>query len=300
MTTLDQLGENAILSRLLTSLPSHEDLIVGPGDDCAVIRRNDEWDSLYKTDVIVEGVHFTPDTPPELIGRKALARALSDIAAMGGIPEHALVTLLIHPKRTFEQLEGIYAGLTALAREWGVSIAGGETSSLPMNGLVINVSLLGRVPAGTAVLRSTARPGDLIAVTGELGDSFNSGHHLTFIPRIREGIALREQGIATSMMDLSDGLSTDLGRLCNASGVNFVLNDDKLPCKNGSSRISALNNGEDYELLFTLKVSSLPKLQQLITHTLNETKVSVIGRITPASLHQDHNFTCGWEHFVSP
>ena len=118
-TPLSQLGESAVLLRMLRQVtaPAREDLLLGPGDDCAIARRDAQWDTLLKTDALVEGVHFTPDTPPRLIGRKALARAVSDIAAMGGLPELALVTIFIHPSRSIELAEGIYAGLSALAAE---------------------------------------------------------------------------------------------------------------------------------------------------------------------------------------
>lgn len=298
MPSLDQLGENAILKQLLVSLPTNQDLITGPGDDCAVIKRDEQWDTLFKTDVVVENIHFTRETPPDLIGRKALARALSDIAAMGGTPEHALVSLIVHPTREMEEIEKIYQGISKLAQEWNVSLAGGETSSLPQDGLIINISLLGKVPAGQAVLRSTARPGDLIAVTGELGDTLETGHHLNFIPRIVEGNILRQYGIATAMMDLSDGLITDLERLCNVSETSFILNAESLPCRNGCSSTSAHNAGEDYELLFSLNPHNLNKLQHLTQNNILRTRVTVIGQIIPASLPQESNPARGWEHFV--
>ena len=172
MPALSELGENAILQRLLSDIPVNPALITGPGDDCAVVARNDEWDTLLKTDVVVEKLHFTPETSPERIGRKALARAVSDIAAMGGIPEHALITILCHPSRPVELLEGIYRGLNSLAAQFGISLAGGETSGLPYDGLVINVALTGRVEHGNAVLRSGGAPGDQLFVSGVLGGSF--------------------------------------------------------------------------------------------------------------------------------
>lgn len=166
MPALSELGENAILQRLLSDIPVNAALITGPGDDCAVVARNDEWDTLLKTDVVVENLHFTPETSPERIGRKALARAVSDIAAMGGIPEHALITILCHHSRPVELLEGIYRGLNSLAAQFGISLAGGETSGLPYDGLVINVALTGRVEHGNAVLRSGGAPGDQLFANG--------------------------------------------------------------------------------------------------------------------------------------
>ncbi len=143
-TPLSSLGENAVLHRLLQhGLPSNPHLLIGPGDDCAVIARDEQWDGLLKTDVVIEGVHFTRDTEPRRIGHKALARALSDIAAMGGLPEHALITLLVHPSRSVEQVEELYTGMRRLAERYGVSLAGGETAALPDDGLILNIALTG-------------------------------------------------------------------------------------------------------------------------------------------------------------
>ena len=133
--TLSELGENAVLRRLLRLLRPTEAGVVGPGDDCAVVPRNARWDTLLKTDVVVESVHFLRETEPRLIGRKALARPLSDIAAMGGLPEHALVTLLVHPSRPVSLLEDIYRGMEELARAYRVHLIGGETSALPVDGV---------------------------------------------------------------------------------------------------------------------------------------------------------------------
>ncbi len=249
-TPLASLGENAVLQRLLPGLPTHADLRVGPGDDCAVTARDAQWDTLLKTDVVVEGVHFMPDTPPHLIGHKALARALSDIAAMGGEPEHALITLLVHPSRSVELLEGIYAGMSALAKRYGVSLAGGETASLPTDGLAVNVALTGRVKHGCAILRSGGKPGDVLAVSGRLGGSFGSGRHLSFLPALELSAALLEARLAPrAMMDLSDGLACDLPRLAQASACGYTLTPCTIPCHEDCSVQQALQDGEDYELL---------------------------------------------------
>ena len=259
-TPLSSLGENAVLERLLHALPTNDRLIIGPGDDCAVVARNGEWDTLLKTDVVVENMHFTPDTAPERIGRKALARAVSDIAAMGGIPEHALITVLCHPSRPVEQLEGIYRGMNALADQFGISIAGGETSSLPYDGIVINVALTGRVEHGQAILRSGGQPGDLLFVTGVLGGSFPTEWHLDFEPRVELARELLKAGIRPSaMMDLSDGLGSDLPRLAAASKCGFELWQEKIPCRPGFSVSDAVSHGEDYELLMALPPDEVRK-----------------------------------------
>lgn len=246
-----QVGEDALIRRLLPLMTVNDGLITGPGDDCAVARGARGADLLLKTDCVVEGMHFLSGTEPELIGRKALARAVSDIGAMGGVPRHALVTLLIHADRPVSQVEGIYTGMRRLAEQFGISLAGGESSGLPSDGLIISVALTGEVPEGKAVLRSTAHAGDLIAVTGVLGGSFPTAHHLTFTPRVREGGILAASGLVTAMMDLSDGLGADLPRLAAASGLGFRVQEELLPVRQGFTAAQAVADGEDYELLMT-------------------------------------------------
>ena len=225
-------------------------------------------------------MHFLPGTDPELIGRKALARAVSDIGAMGGTPLHALVTLFVHADRPISQVEGIYRGMGRLARQFGISIAGGESSGLPADGLIINVALTGEVEEGKAVLRSTARAGDLIAVTGTLGGSFPTGHHLSFMPRVREGGILAASGVATSMMDLSDGLGTDLPRLAAASGLRFRIHEELLPVRPGFTAAQAVGDGEDYELLVTFRPGDRERAARLAAEHFPETPLTVIGEMT--------------------
>lgn len=288
---LSQLGENAVLARLLPLLPGNAALFTGAGDDCAVVQRDAEHDTLLKTDVVVEGVHFTPDTEPERIGHKALARAMSDIAAMGGMPEHALVTLLIGKNRPVGLAEGLYRGMAKLAARYGVSIAGGETSSLPQDGLIINIALTGVVAHGEAVLRSGGHAGDDIWVSGVLGGSFHSGHHLDFEPRIALAAALRDAGIRpTAMMDLSDGLATDLPRLAAASGCGFDIDTDALPRREGCSTQQALCDGEDYELLFTLPHEQ----HQRLADWAEICPLTCIGKLTEKGAS---DLGSGWQHF---
>lgn len=289
--SLSQLGENALLKRLLHNLPENDALIVGPGDDCAVVSRDEDWDTLLKTDVVVEKVHFTPDTEPERIGRKALARAVSDIAAMGGIPEHALITILCHPSRPVALLEGIYRGMGSLARRFGISLAGGETSGLPYDGLVINVALTGKVERGLAILRSGGKPGDQLFVSGLLGGSFPTGWHLDFEPRVELARGLLKAGIRPSaMMDLSDGLGTDLPRLAAASRCGFEVDESRLPCRPGFTPADAVSHGEDYELLLALSPDDAAKLAT----TTFATTLHNIGSLTP---EMRGNLSSGWQHF---
>ena len=290
---LSEIGENALLQRLLCELPANDTLITGPGDDCAVVSRDDEWDTLLKTDVVVEELHFTRDTRPERIGRKALARAVSDIAAMGGLPEHALITVLCHPSRPVALLEGIYRGLRELAIRFNISLAGGETSALPYDGLVINVALTGKVEKNMAILRSGGSPGDELFVSGVLGGSFPSEWHLDFEPRVELARGLLKAGIRPSaMMDLSDGLGCDLPRLAAASRCGFEIDESALPCRPGFSPQDAVSHGEDYELLIALP----PDQVEILATSTFATSLRNIGRLTSG---HGCKLLSGWQHFRS-
>lgn len=290
---LSQIGENALLAHLLRALPRNEALLVGPGDDCAVTTRDAHWDTLLKTDVVVEGIHFLRETAPERIGRKALARAVSDIAAMGGIPEQALVTLLISPSRPLSLVEGLYRGLNALAERFGIAVAGGETAALPFDGLILNIALTGRVERGKAILRSGGKPGDSLYVTGVLGGSFPTEWHLDFEPRVSTARLLQEQNIRPrAMMDLSDGLGTDLPRLAAASRCGFRLCEHLLPCRPGYTPAQAIGDGEDYELLMAIAPDDEPKLQSL-NHTVPFTR---IGHL--CAEEEGTKLSLGWQHFA--
>ncbi len=289
-TTISQLGELGLLKKILPLLTTNSSLIEGAGDDCAIVECNADTDMLLKCDCVVEGLHFLPNTPPSLIGRKALARTISDIAAMGGTPEHALITLMVHPSRPASLIEGIYQGLNQIASEYGISLAGGECSALTHDGLAISITLTGTVPHRKAILRRTAQAGDLIAVTGKLGGSFPSNRHLTFTPRVKEGNLLRASGLITAMMDLSDGLASDLPRLAKASGLSFHLNLEKLPCHEGCTHLQALKDGEDYELLFTFAPQNYEKINSLLPCT-------IIGEMTKKKNTHTSLPGKGWEHF---
>jgi len=275
--SIRQTGEDALVARLLPLMPSNSALVTGPGDDCAIVRGAGNRQLLLKTDCVVEGMHFLPGTDPELIGRKPLARAVSDIGAMGGTPLHALITLFVHADRPTSQVEGIYRGMGRLARQFGISIAGGESSGLPMDGLIINVALTGEVEEGKAVLRSTARAGDLIAVTGALGGSFPTGHHLSFMPRVREGGILASSGVATS-----------------ASGLGFRIHEELLPVRPGFTTAQAVGDGEDYELLVTFRPGDRERAARLAAEHFPETPLTVIGEITAETASV---LPAGYRHF---
>ena len=205
---LADLGEDELLARLCPLLPLKSGVLVGPGDDCAVLEsENDERHRLLKTDAVASGVHFFADTDPFRVGGKALNRCISDVAAMGGLPESAVITLAASPQLEVRTLEGLYAGLRSAAKRFGISVVGGELTSLPPCGnnedsLLVSVSMTGWVEAGSLVLRSGGEPGDLLFVTGRLGGSIK-GHHLDFVPRLREARWLASHCKPKAMMDLS-------------------------------------------------------------------------------------------------
>ena len=214
-------------------------------------------DLVFTTDFVLEGRHFTLDTHTAAeVGHKALARSLSDLAAMGSEPVFCLVSLAIPGKLSEGWVPGFYKGLLALAAKYQIALAGGDLAQFEK--VVVDVMCCGRVASGKAILRSAAKPGDRIYVTGELGASAHgfdtrSGRHwkrhLRPEPRVAAGMELARLGIAAGM-DLSDGLSLDLQRLCNESRVSAELSGE-LPIARSATREQALHGGEDYELLFT-------------------------------------------------
>ena len=288
------LGEEEVVSRLVAMIPRHQGVIAGPGDDCAVVDAGDGSWELLKTDCVIEGVHFLPGTDPVRVGRKAMNRVLSDIAAMGGRPAHALVTIAVEAGRSFAEVEGWYRGLVEAAEEGSCGIVGGETSRLPMTGAVITVAMSGMVNPAQCVFRSGAKPGDLIVVTGRLGGSFASGRHLTFTPRLRESQWLVAHAKPTAMMDLSDGLGSDLPRLVGASGVGYRLDEASLPCHAGVSTEEAVRDGEDYELLMTFSPDTFRDLPARWSETFPDLDLTVIGEITATTTD---TIGRGWEHY---
>ncbi len=230
--------------------PKSNQIITEIGDDCAVLRPRPNEDLVFTTDFVLEGRHFTLDThTPADIGHKALARSLSDVAAMGAEPVFCLVSLGVPPALGSSWITRFYKGLLKLANRFSVTLAGGDLARFEK--VIADVMCCGRVRRGKAILRSGARPGDLIYVTGTLGGPAHAkwSPHLRPEPRIEAGLALRRFRVS-SCMDLSDGLALDLHRLCIESKVSAELRLP-LPLERGASLDEALHGGEDYELLFT-------------------------------------------------
>jgi thiamine-monophosphate kinase len=212
------------------------------GDDCAVIRPAAGQDLLFTTDLSIEGVHFTQESTAEEIGYRALARSLSDIAAMGGTPLYCLISMALAPWTDQRWIDEFYRGIFKLLRKVKASLAGGDISHAAQ--FVCDIMICGSVAKGKALLRSGARPGDILYVSGPLG---GWKHKPVIMPRLEFGRKL--VGVATACMDISDGLALDLHRLCRESGIAAEL--DQVPLLKGATLDQALHDGEDYELLFT-------------------------------------------------
>ncbi|MEI8311376.1 MAG: thiamine-phosphate kinase [Verrucomicrobiota bacterium] len=285
--------EDSLLGKILKGLPASEDLVLGPGDDCAVVRANGGL-LLLKTDCIAEGIHFLRGEDPARVGWKAICRPLSDIAAMGGEPRHALVTIFSPPDLDSGYWVDFYKGIRKAARRFGVVIAGGEMSRQP-RGIAVSVALTGVAPGGRFVCRSGGRPGDLLFVTGQLGGSL-SGHHLDFVPRLKEGRWLAEKGRASAMMDLSDGLGSDLPRLARASGCGFGVDLASLPVRTGTNIDGALTDGEDYELLFAIPPRRAAALLKMWLDTFPRVPITRIGALKKTQ-SAPHDWPGGWDHF---
>lgn len=252
------MNELDIIERLTRRCPPNSSVLFGIGDDAAVLAASPEAQLVCK-DMLMDGVHFlSAEHAPEAIGHKALAVNLSDIAAMGGQPLSAYIALAL-PRPLLAQagfVDRLYEGISRLAARYDVAIAGGDTNIWD-GPFVISVTVLGRAHRKGAVLRGGARAGDEIWVTGPLGGSYPSGHHLTFEPRLKEAALLMERATVHAMIDISDGLGKDLRQLAAASGLRAEIERERLPLRLPGPRDAAalhraLSDGEDFELCFTL------------------------------------------------
>lgn len=277
---------------------------LGIGDDAAVVRVGDER-LVLASDQIVEGVHFVADEDPwHWVGRKALARNLSDLAAMGATPWLALSSLCWPAERPAAQCRELMQGLLDLADDNQTTLVGGDSAGSP-GGVHLDVTVVGRLASQSPMLRSGARVGDDLVVTGCLGGS-REGHHLTFTPRWREGVALARSGLVHAAIDLSDGFSLDLHRMLEASGVGAEVQAAALPRRRDAqghkvSLAAALGDGEDFELLCCVaagrwsELAELPELQEAGLR-----KVGHIARDGVTLVQSDRSVTTltprGYEH----
>jgi thiamine-monophosphate kinase len=299
---LKELGEFGLIRRIADRVQRNTGVKIGIGDDAAAIEPTEGLVSLITTDMLVEGIHFDLSlSDPVTLGRKSLSVNLSDIAAMGGIPRQFLLSLAIPRDVPVEFLDAFIKGMLERGDQFGATLIGGDTSASPA-GLVISVTVIGEQSPDLIVRRSGARPGDLICVTGTLGDAalglalLKEGErdgaaitrHLDPLPRVREGLKLAEAGIPSAMIDISDGLLADLGHILEHSGTGARLYLEKLPISAEYREkqplfpedffLFPLSGGEDYELLFTAPPAKVPALQAIFAGT--GTTTTVIGEIT--------------------
>jgi len=336
--TAGRLGELALI-RQIRSRAAHSSrsgLRLGIGDDCALLASRPGEELAVTTDLSIAGRHFRLDWhAPEAVGHRALARGLSDLAAMGARPVAAFLSLALPRELTTAKgrrpawVERFLDGLLALAKAHQTPLAGGDLSEAPL--ALADIVLVGAVPKGKAMLRSGARAGHLLYVTGMLGGAAAGlarlselagetlagrskppaipkklevllAPHLFPQPRIAQGLWLQRHGLASAALDLSDGLSTDLGHLCEESGVAAEVDAERIPTHPGATLTEALNGGEDYELLFTAPAS------KRMPRSIAGIAITQIGRMVkgragqPAvTLLTDHGLEPlkphGWEHF---
>ncbi|MBZ5663383.1 MAG: thiamine-phosphate kinase [Acidobacteriia bacterium] len=311
------LREKNLIQKIRRSAPKGRALVTGIGDDCAVLRLPRRHELLVTTDFTIEKVHFRRDwLRPELVGWRCLTRGLSDIAAMGGEPLAAFLSLAVAKDVPQKWVDRFLKGLLELAEEFEVPLAGGDTAQ-SAGGIQADIVVVGSVPTGKAVLRSGAKAGDQIYVTGELGGSAaalarlmeakptGAGYFRRFRPepRIAVGQWLRQHGVASAMIDLSDGLSTDLEHICQESRVGAEIEAEAIPraqAERGKKPVAlelALHGGDDYELLFT-SAAAVPQ-------EVAGVRVTRIGRIMRSSgmrlIGADGKSrplkVRGWEHF---
>jgi len=295
-TRLGQIGEDVLLQKLSGLLPIDHRVIAGSGGDAAIVASPNRGDLLVlKTDCVVEGIHFDRSSPAEAVGWKAMMRSLSDFAAVSGLPDFGLITLIVQRETELGWVTGVYRGLGRAARRFKVSIVGGETSSTP-GPAAIAVSVVGHVERRRWVSRSGGKPGDDLFVTGRLGGSIR-GKHLQFVPRIEESRWLTSRFRIAAMMDLSDGLGTDLPRLAQASEVGFTIDKAKIPLSRGVNATNAVSDGEDYELLFAISPQQSEHLTKCWFKKFPRVPLTKIGSLIRKSSRRKPQLHRGYDHF---
>jgi thiamine-monophosphate kinase len=311
------LGEKKLIQQIRRSARGGESVVTGIGDDCAVLSVPPGHELLVTTDFTIEKVHFRRDWHrPELVGRRCLTRGLSDIAAMGGEPRAAFLSLAVPGDVPQKWVDRFLKGLLDLAEEFKVPLAGGDTAQ-SAGGIQADIVVVGSVPRGKAVLRSGAKAGERIYVTGELGGSAAALARLEeskplgaeyvrhFRPQARVAVGqwLRQRGVASAMIDVSDGLSTDLEHICQESHVGAEIEAEAIPralVGLGKKRVAielALHGGDDYELLFTSAAAIPSEVEGVRVTRIGWTTQSAGMRLIGADGKARRLEAAGWEHF---
>jgi len=255
---ITKLGEFGLIERFKKSIKTDSQVYRGSGDDCAVLKFDKNTYQLFTCDMLIEGVDFTPGEKPYLIGRKSIAVSISDIAACAGLPRYCLVSLGIPLKTSVDFIDRLFKGMLDITRQYKINLAGGDLSRSEK--LIIDVSMLGIVEKKYLALRSGAKTGDIIFVTGELGGSI-LGKHLKFKPRLKEARFLVKNFKVNAMIDISDGLASDLGHILEQSSAGALIYADLIPVSKQARGLNdALYMGEDFELLFTLSREEAKKI----------------------------------------
>ena len=289
-------SEEAIIARLRNTL-RRAPAVAGIGDDCAAVEAPRGKLLLLKTDCVVEGRHFRASDSPSAIGWKAACRAVSDIAACGGMPRDALITCVVRAQQTGRWLDGLYRGIEKAGREFGFHVVGGELARTD-GPAVINVAMTGAVTRREFIRRGGGRSGDLLYVSGALGGSLRSGWHLRFCPRLREAQWLAKNIRPTAMMDLSDGLAADLPRLAAESGTGFVIDANAVPRRRGALLRAALSDGEDFELLFAVPEKKSARLEKEWKRKFPALRLTRIGHLARRGTAQGLGAAHGYDHFA--
>ena len=304
---LREIGERELIERISRKIDvKNADVIAGIGDDAAVIKsRRDEY-TLIASDMLIENAHFSTKTMGfSEIGHKALAVNLSDIAAMGGEPEYFLISLGLNEKIGVEDVDELYRGMLSLAREYGVELIGGDTN-YSSSDIVIDVCVIGKVKPESMCLRSGARVGDSILVTGNLGGAaarLHRGKYISPTPRLKEAKVILETARVNSMIDISDGMARDLSHIVQSSKVGAIIYAENIPVSSEADIKLALEGGEDFELLLTVLENDRDKLLREIpektgtalTHVGQITEKGMKIRYTDGKIHQLR--PGGYEHF---
>ena len=298
---LGALGEDRLLNRILLHLPRVRGgkVFAGSADDCAIVEapRSKKY-LVLKTDCVVEGVHFVPGTNASDVGWKAMMRPLSDFAAASAVPQFALITLIVPEQTEVAWLRGLYRGLRQAANRFKVSIVGGETSNTS-GPIAISVSVIGFVEKLRAASRRGGRSGDDLFVTGRLGGALRR-KHLKFVARIAESRWLTKHFSIHAMMDLSDGLGTDLPRFARASKAGFDIELENLPLARGATIDNAISEGEDYELLFAVSPRDRNSLERQWQRKFPRLLLTRIGSLNRKSQIANRKLPRGYVHFQQP